>query len=96
MTSEELEDLKTVRCCPDHDEVCAKTYYYILELEGKLNVSNDKIKTCLEFIDDLLPKYLEEKSHIIMDDDWELNRSIYVMSELRDRLMGFVKGGSNE
>lgn len=84
---EEMEDLNRVR---------TRAYYYILELEGKVNHANDKINTCLEFIDDLLPKYLEEKSHIIMGDDWELNRSIYVMSELRDILMGFVKGGNDD
>lgn len=54
-------------------------------------LAGEKIKLCLDFIDDLLPKYMEEKSHIISGDDWELNRSIYVMSTLRDLLMGFRK-----
>lgn len=64
----------------------------IEELEMKNRYKDEIIKSCLEFIDKLLPAYMNEKNHIIMGNDWELNRSIYVMSELRDRLLGYNKG----
>ena len=78
LTNEELEDVQNA----------------ILELQDKTRKyekNKKKIDSCIKFIDNLLPKYLEEKSHIICGDDWELNRSIYVMDELRGRLMGYIK-----
>ncbi|MBQ8292303.1 MAG: hypothetical protein IJX78_00695, partial [Bacilli bacterium] len=78
LTNEELEDVQNA----------------ILELQDKTRKyekNKKKIDSCIKFIDNLLPKYLEEKSHIICGDDWELNKSIYVMDELRGRLMGYIK-----
>lgn len=79
-----------LHCGTSEPGYCEECYQELISDNTKLQA---KIISCLEFIDDLLPKYLKEKSHIISGDDWELNRSIYVMDELRDRLMGYIRKG---
>lgn len=62
----------------------------IEELKLNNKYKDEIIDSCLKFIDELLPAYMNEKNHIIMGDDWELNRSIYVMIQIRNRLIGCV------
>ena len=62
----------------------------IEELKRNNKYKDEIIDSCLKFIDELLPAYMNEKNHIIMGEDWELNRSIHVMIQIRNRLIGCV------